>query len=316
MNGSLTVVVTIYKVEAYLRKCLDSLREQTYSNFCVLLIVGSKDDACIDICQQYIVKDSRFKMIISEPKGLSDARNVGIIKTETEFITFVDGDDCLLKTSLEELMALIDYYNCDIAIGNYVRKEERYIRNIREGFKKGLYTNKKALVNFLNGHGIQFVVAWGKIYKTSLFKENNIMYPIGKLHEDNLTTYKLLYHANSIAYTNKPVYCYVKRDGSLSSNINIENEKVILRDIPILRDYVKEIQGLERNIDAYEVGAIISYIVKLAQASDVHYSEYLEFVKELKKIKILQLHQVRLRMKILCIAIIKMPKIMYSVLGI
>lgn len=310
----LTVVVTIYKVEGYLRKCLNSILSQTFTDFQALLVVGSTDEACIEICNQYAEKDSRVTVIASKPRGLSEARNIGIRTTETEYITFVDGDDYLVDTAFETLMERIQ--DCDIAIGTYLVDNGSKTAKAEGDFREGVYSRQEALVSFLNGHGIQFVVAWGKIYRTSLFTENVVFYPLGKLHEDNLTTYKLLYHARKICYTDIPVYVYVDRTDSLSYNMDIGKEKVIIEDLQNLREYLGPIEELTENIEAYAVRILISYMRRLAKSSDENYGEYLHCVNKLKGMKIQSSKYLRIRMKMLCVAIVKMPRMSFSILRI
>lgn len=305
----LTVIVTIYKVADYLDKCLYSILCQTFTDFQALLVVGATDEACIQICNQYAEKDSRFATIVSEPRGLSDARNVGIQKTETEYITFVDGDDYLVETAFETLIQHI--HNCDIAVGNYLVDDGGKHCKTEGNFRESVYSNREALVCFLNGHGIQFVVAWGKIYRTTLFTKNAVSYPLGKLHEDNLTTYKLLYHAERIVYIDRPVYVYVNRIDSLSYNMNIGKEKAIIEDIPNLRKYVEPIAGLTENIDAYEVRVFVSYMRRLAKSSSDNYTEYLRCIRKLKGMRIQNSHYLRVRMKMLCAIMVKMPQLSF-----
>lgn len=310
----LTVVVTIYKVADYLKRCLDSILSQTFTDFYAFLVVGATDDACIQICNQYVEKDSRFVMVVSEPRGLSDARNVGIQRTKTEYITFVDGDDYLVDTAFETLMERI--HDCDIVIGNYLVDADGKTTKAEDNFREGFYSKQDALVCFLNGHGIQFVVTWGKIYRTSLFTKNAVLYPLGKLHEDNLTTYKLLYHAKKISYVNTPVYVYVTRADSLSCNEDINKEKVIVQDIPNLREYLKPIIGLTENIDAYEVRVVACYMRRLAKSSSDNYAEYLRCVNKLKGMRIQNSQYLRVRMKMLCAVMVKMPQLSFWLLKI
>ena len=96
-NGGelISIIVPIYNVEKYLRMCLDSIEQQTYSNIEVLLINDGSPDASGEICQEYVARDSRFHYFEKENGGLSDARNYGIERSNGKYITFVDSDDWL-----------------------------------------------------------------------------------------------------------------------------------------------------------------------------------------------------------------------------
>ena len=316
MTVELTAIVTIYKVEDYLEKCLMSLQKQTYKSFNALLVVGAGDDVCINICNKYAESDKRFRVVVTEPKGLSDARNKGISLTETAYITFVDGDDYLPNDSFERLMNGIEKHDCEIAIGSYLIDYGEEKKIVRNKFTQGVLSNKEALINFLNGHDIQFVVAWGKIYKTSIFKDNKIVYPVGKLHEDNLTTYRLLYNARKIAYISEAVYCYVDREGSLSNNTNLDKEKVVIDDISFMREYLSSIDGIISYIDAYEIGAMISYLLRVVQHKDVKMKDYFEVVNLIKNKNVLKMPRVRMRMKLLCVFLFIFPGISYKLFKI
>lgn len=314
MNSNLTAVVTIYKVKEYLDKCLRSIEMQRYKSFVVLLIVGSNDEECIEICKEYEKKDDRFRVIIAEPKGLSDARNVGINNTNTKYITFIDGDDYLPDTAFEILMRSIND-DCDIVIGNYKIDTGERILEPKGHICEGIYSPQEALTAFLIGHDIQFTVAWGKIYNTKLFKDNDIEYPVGKLHEDNLTTYKLLAKAGKITYIDDPVYCYVQRENSLSFNINIEKENVVVNDIPFLREYLRGFDDLKNEIDAYEIGARMSLMIRMTRHKNAYYTEFVKVFLRIKELNYLHNPLIRMRMKVLCIFVSCFPKLCYFVMG-
>lgn len=314
VTENLTVIVTIYKVEKYLKRCLESIRTQDYDNFVVLLIIGKGDIACKRICDEYAENDRRFRVIELEANGLSDARNVGILNTGTEFLTFIDGDDYLNKGSLRILMKLIVDNGCDISVGNYSIDDGNNVKNAKGLYRNGNYTGKEAIRMFLKGHGIQFVVAWGKIYRSSLFKRNNIQYPVKKLHEDNLTTYKLFYHAKNIVYTNEVIYCYVKRGDSLSYNTDIKKESIIIKDLPTLEEYANTYPDLAEDYIAYQVGVLISYMLRLSRVKENYYDEYLRYVEKLKRISVWDNKAIRLRMKILCFFVKTSPGLIYKIL--
>lgn len=122
MNQPLiAIIVPVYRVEKYLRRCLDSILARTYRNFKVILIDDGSPDRCGEICDEYALKDVRFTVIHQRNKGLSGARNSGIEKClsdeKIQYIFFVDADDYIAENALEVLIR--EAYNYDIVMGGY-----------------------------------------------------------------------------------------------------------------------------------------------------------------------------------------------------
>ncbi len=124
MNGNseelVSVIVPIYKVEEYLRECVDSIINQTYKNLEIILVDDGSPDNCGEICEEYARNDSRVTVYHKENGGLSDARNYGMARSHGEYITFVDSDDVIKENFVEALMELIHKYNADIAVSPYI----------------------------------------------------------------------------------------------------------------------------------------------------------------------------------------------------
>ena len=115
-NDLVSVIVPIYKVEEYLRECVDSIINQTYKNLEIILVDDGSPDKCGEICDEYARNDSRITVYHKENGGLSDARNYGIDRCNGEYITFVDSDDVLKSNFVETLMGLIEEYDADVAV--------------------------------------------------------------------------------------------------------------------------------------------------------------------------------------------------------
>ena len=221
MNGKLTiplisVIVPIYNIEKYLKRCVDSILNQSYSNIEIILVDdGSMDDSGV-ICDDYKKRDYRIKVIHKVNGGLSDARNVGIDIATGEYITCIDSDDFVSTFYLENLLRalqegdadistswFIDYFEGDsIPEAIQVRKQEIEVLDIESFYKKMLLQD-----------GVE-VCAWGKLYKRDLFQ--NIRYPVGKLYEDIPTIYKLVEKAKKIAVIPSVDYYYFQRENSIA----------------------------------------------------------------------------------------------------
>lgn len=219
MNEELiSVVVPIYKVEKYLARCLDSILEQTYRNFELILVDDGSPDACPRICDEYKGKDSRIKVIHKQNGGLSDARNTGLEMARGKWITFIDSDDYVGQNFLKVLFEAGTSTGADISICDYKFVRDDDEKGTMESARK-VFSNKQCLEEVYHPrfHGLEFV-AWGKLYRTDLFKNNQIRYPVGKLHEDVFTTYKLIYAADQVAFSNATEYFYRQREGSIMAS--------------------------------------------------------------------------------------------------
>ena len=227
--NKISIIVPIYKVEIYLRKCVDSIVNQTYKNIEILLIDDGSPDNCGIICDEYAKKDERIKVIHKKNGGLSDARNYGIEASSGDYIMFVDSDDYISKDMCEILLKKALENNADIVSCNF---KEIYIDNFEEeinkqSIKKSLeiYTNLEVIYKYFFDYTIDINVVWNKLYKREIFFENeNIRFPKGKLHEDDYTVCKLYYYANKIVIINDVLYYYIRRRDSITgrfSEINI-----------------------------------------------------------------------------------------------
>ncbi len=115
-----SVIVIIYKVERFLRQCLESLSSQTFEDIEVICVVADKDKACVEICEEFAGKDERFKVIKEEPRGTASARNTGLAAANGKYIAFVDGDDYAASDMIEVMHEGIVSMDADISvIGKY-----------------------------------------------------------------------------------------------------------------------------------------------------------------------------------------------------
>lgn len=216
----ISIVVPIYKVEKYIHRCIDSILDQTFTDFELILVDDGSPDNCGKICDEYAEKDSRIHVIHKENGGLSDARNAGIDwvfeHSNSEWISFIDSDDWIHPKYLEALYNAVKETGCEISICGY---EETTGDSPKVDDSK-LQAESVNTEDFFCEHNVNAVVAWGKLYKKELFRE--IRYPVGKLHEDEFTTYKLLFQYENCAFVNQPLYFYYKNnDGITKSKLNI-----------------------------------------------------------------------------------------------
>ena len=219
----ISIIVPIYNVENYLRMCLDSIEHQTYSNIEVLLINDGSPDSSGEICQEYVARDSRFRYFEKENGGLSDARNYGIERSNGVYLTFVDSDDWLSLTYVEDLYQAAIRNDADTVVSHYTlynENDKNYYVHIWDDYFEKTYTSEEiiAALPSLELNGLIFVTSWGNLFKKKLF--NNIRFPKGKEIEDSRTNYKLFFTSERVTYIHKEIYYHREGIESITSNIN------------------------------------------------------------------------------------------------
>jgi len=211
-----SVIIPIYKVEPYLRDCVDSIINQTYKNLEIILVDDGSPDNCPKICDEYAQQDSRIKVIHKANGGLSDARNAGMKIASADYWSFVDSDDVCHPQMIEVLMKpLIEDKTLQMSVCQFYKfVNEEEISNLN------LEINDFELIDYIKFFSICWSVTWAKIYAKVLF--SNMIFPVGRLHEDEFTTYKLVFNAQRIAYCNSQLYFYRQREGSIMSKYSLK----------------------------------------------------------------------------------------------
>ena len=217
MNIIISVIVPIYNVEKYLKRCIDSIITQTYKNLEIILVDDGSQDNCGNICDSYSAKDTRIKVIHKVNGGLSDARNAGIDVATGQYIAFVDSDDYVASNMYEILLDTIIKNNADLSICDFCSVSESGDITLKEPsvIEDGTYSGEKLLENkLLTENYWHWVVAWNKLYKKSIF--DNIRFPVGKLHEDEFLIHKILMRCKIVACVSNKLVYYVQRDSSIT----------------------------------------------------------------------------------------------------
>lgn len=210
----ISIIVPIFNSEKYLRKCIESIINQTYANLEIILVDDGSSDDSLNICNEYAMKYKNIKVISNINQGVSEARNKGLKKAKGNFIGFVDSDDTIHPQMYEILMKVLKTNNADISCCSfYINCENNY--KIREDIINVVYSfNNEESINLLYGDiALEMSVLWNKLYKKYLFE--NIEFPRNRIHEDQSVLYKLLYKSNKFVYINEKLYFYIKRENSI-----------------------------------------------------------------------------------------------------
>lgn len=221
MDDKITVIVPVYNVESYLRKCLDSIIAQTYKNIEIVVVNDGSTDASAEICKEFVEIDHRIIYIEQENSGLSAARNTGLENMSGDYVTFVDSDDWIELDYVETLYKKITQYQADIAVGNYYSFNESegmfYFHILGDSYYEKVYDNISIFENLYESQEMKnfaLISAWGKLYKAGLFEQ--LRFDIGKLGEDGYLNQKIYLLAEKIVYIHKGIYSYRIRNNSLS----------------------------------------------------------------------------------------------------
>ena len=218
----ISLIVPIYNVENYLRMCLDSIANQTYSNIEVLLVNDGSSDGSGAICQEFVARDSRFHYIEKENGGLSDARNVGIARAQGEFLSFVDSDDWIEPTYVEDLYRAALLNDAEVVVSNYQEfHQERnvYLIHLFEDYYETHYSGEELIqqLPLLERRDKSFTTSWGILFARRLF--DIISFPKGKIIEDTRTNYRLFAESCRSTYIHKSLYNHRVGVDSISSRI-------------------------------------------------------------------------------------------------
>lgn len=216
-NPLVSIIVPVYNVEAYLRRCVDSVVSQTYGNIEIILVDDGSTDGCSQMCDEYALKDKRIKVIHKKNGGLSDARNVGIDSATGEYLSFIDSDDVVhvdfvkvLHTAIQESSKLVS-----VCLFQNFSDEEPLVFDAAERPAEvmNLFDSISAYCTLTPAKSTPLISCCTKLYHKSLFQK--IRFPVGKIYEDGRVSYKLLDEAGGVAFVNKRLYGYFIRSDSI-----------------------------------------------------------------------------------------------------
>lgn len=208
----ISVVVPVYRVEAYLDKCVQSILSQSYRDFELILVDDGSPDRCPQMCDIYSQQHRNIRVLHKKNGGLSDARNAGTAIAKGEFVTYIDSDDFVSKDYLSTLIRLQRENDADIAVTGIEVFHEGEEPNETLEESVFSYTGKEALEKMLYQDTLD-TSACAMLLPIELAKK--YPFPVGKYHEDEYTTYKYYSSAEKVVVTTKKQYFYLQRKGSI-----------------------------------------------------------------------------------------------------
>ena len=252
---TVSIIIPVYNVEKFLRKCLTSLVEQTFQDREIIAVNDGSTDHSLDILREFEQKYDFITVIDQKNRGMSKARNRGLSLARGEYICFIDSDDYVAPNFLERL------YNACVKNDAQISCCYYYYLFPNSGFTfeypfrcSGVLTREEAMNKLLRDMQIQSLV-WNKMYKRSLFTDYNIQFP-SIAFEDMATANRVFAHAERIAVLDEPLYYYVQRSGSTLATINASKINDFIRATAMVRinlesagvynDYQKAYHALSR----------------------------------------------------------------------
>ena len=289
MKPLLSVIVPVYNVEKYLKRCLESILVQSWNDYEIILVDDGSTDSSAQICDLYAEKYEMIRVIHKENKGLSDTRNRGIEEASGEYVYFPDSDDWLEPNTFSELSDVIEELTYDIISFNreFFTSEEDKLISAKSRIQK--LSGKQALLEMLKQSDVTGF-ANDKIYRKKLFLDNDIEFPVGKYYEDLGTNYKLFLKATKVYVTNQKYYHYlITNPDSITQSWNeqkLQDMFGFYREIyysPLIREKFEELEI--EILQAFYINGLIHILSSLyksnisAQYSDIEKDIKQEIVK-------------------------------------
>lgn len=247
MNNCISVVVPVYNVEDYLSTCIESVLKQTYKNFELVLVDDGSKDRSSEICDMYALRDNRIKVIHKINEGVSKARNIGIINSMGDYITFLDSDDYIDSVFLEQALSKMITYKTDAYVSGIKMenwKNQKIDSTIVYGLKQdGIFTVKQLLEKWEKDYPqICICGPWCKLYKREILVENNILFDEKmNLGEDTYFNLEVLKYLNNIYFDSNAFYHYRRTEreslyGKFCEDIYYIHQKVYGRMEKLMLD--------------------------------------------------------------------------------
>lgn len=252
-NLLITIIVPVYKVEPYIKRCLDSIINQTYQKLEIILVDDGSPDDCGKICDEYAERDNRIKVIHKENGGISSARNAALDIMAGDYVMFVDSDDWVepdfctaaLKIALRENVQMVSFGYNNIYIdknNEIVKKRERFTDNPR------IIKASEGVSHLIAIDDVIHNYCWNKIYRRGLW--DGVRFPEGRLYEDNAVNYLLMIRAKTIYVSDVILYNYIRRGDSITGKglhprAIVDKFEIWSERLKIIKKHFPENEGLQ-----------------------------------------------------------------------
>ena len=301
MDYKISVIIPVYNVEPYIKKCLDSVTRQTHTNLEILLINDGSPDNCGKICDEYAATDPRIKVFHKQNGGLSSALNVGLRNFTGDYVGFVDSDDWIEPDMYENLYNAID--GVDIAVCSYFKDTmlcSSRIENLNIIQEHVIPTENMLIYPLMRDYYMGYCgYVWNKLYSAKIIKDSGLFFDENIKYAMDILFYETLVSKNKCVgrYINQPLYHYLQREGAITKSESFDIKTDILK-------VYKQVESLlpqrdkywARGFYCYHASVICELAIKKGNSEMViqmqneirqHYDDYkqtnLEFPEKLKR---------------------------------
>lgn len=263
-----SLIIPIYNAEKYLRRCLDSAMQQTFSDMEIIVVNDGSDDSSLDICREYEQLDSRFRVIDKANTGVSDSRNCALEAAQGEYLQFLDSDDWLAPDATESLVYAAKKFDCDLVIADFYRVDGAVFTEKQHIRERGLLTREQYAEYMMQDPAdFYYGVLWNKLYRRSIIDRYQIrMNPDLRWCEDFLFNLSFIRYAERFTAIQTPIYYYMKRKGSIVST-DWKKANAMLLKFQLLKEY----KELYQSMNLYEENKlrINAYVLAIAKDGGV-----------------------------------------------
>ena len=224
MQPMVSIIVPIYNAEQYLRRCVDSILNQEYTDYELLLVNDGSTDASGDICEEYGDQDPRVIVIQKENTGVSDSRNRALDRARGKYLQFLDSDDWITPDATRLFVRAAEEYGCDMVISDFYRVVGERLSPKGDIEEEGVLTREEFAAHMMeNPADFYYGVLWNKLYRRDIVEEHKLRMDTDiSWCEDFMFNLEYIRYAKVFYALHAPIYYYVKRKGSLASQgINI-----------------------------------------------------------------------------------------------
>ncbi len=221
----ISVIVPVYNVEKYLRRCIDSILNQTFTDFELILVDDGSPDRCPAICDEYALKDNRIRVIHKQNGGLSSARNAGIDIAQGVYLFFSDSDDVIHPDTLRILLVTAEKRQSQITMGLITRFSDDAELNFKTYSAEECCSEQSSSIQIQSRffdikNAYQYVSSCCKLYHRNLF--DNLRFPVGKFFEDEYVVYKLMFFSKSVVIIPVVLYFYFINSSGITATLSLK----------------------------------------------------------------------------------------------
>lgn len=285
-----SIIIPVYNVAQYIIPCLDSVYNQTYKDFEVILVDDCGIDNSMDIILQYLTPEKlqKTKIIHHEKnKGQSVARNNGIKQAKGKYILFIDSDDTISSNSLSQMINLAETNELQLVLGeNYITKGKEK-KHISVSFNEDIITNNTTALNyFVNNRW--YNPPWNKLLRKDFILKNNIFFKEGYIFEDELWSFILATKVERMGVVRKPLYnYYIRPNSTMTNNQNSRRWFGLLKILPFMKEHIFA-NNLQEDLDVskFFLFKLIVILNGLKNYNSINYIIY----KQIKKLNYINLN--------------------------